>query len=204
MAEGEPGTDVLERADAAPADDPYMPPEDGPVAADSGSILDELRTRRAAIEQDQDTVIPVAVFGGKMAVHYRLLEWKRTQEFAERVQKAKGRDPLADLNASASLIAEATLCVMVPDPTQQGDPPPDAPTTWGWKSIDPSGEPVGFERHLLELFRIDTAGLGEKVKRRDIVRLVFNRDHAVTAHSQDVLEWMQDANGMVNREYAEG
>lgn len=203
MAEPEVPTEVLDQHDDRRDDDPYLPPE-GDAVSDGGSILDELRGRREDIAADQDTVIPVAVFEGKMAVHYRLLEWKRTQEFAQRVQKAQGRDPLADLHASGSLIAEACLGVMVPDPTQQGDPPEGAPSTWGWKSIDPSGEPVRFEVRLLELFRIPTDSLPAKVKGRDIVRLVFNRDHAVTAHSQEVLEWMQDANGTVNREYAEG
>lgn len=205
MADGD--TDVLDAEHEPatrpePAPSPYVPPE-GEVDS-TGSILDELRGRREAIADDLATVLPVMVFEGKLAVHYRLLEWKRTQEFAQRVQRAQGRDPLADLNASASLISEATLGVMIPDPDQQGTPPEDAPLTWGWKSIDPTGDPIRFEHRLLELFRIDTAGLPAKVKGRDIVRLIFNRDHAVTAHAQTLLEWMQDANGQVNREYAEG
>jgi hypothetical protein len=198
MAEAEP-TEVLERE--RPDDDLYEPPETEALPG-SGSILDELRERREAIASDTETVLPVEVFEGKLAVHYRLLEWKRTQEFAERVQKARGRDPLADLQASASLIAEATLGVLIPNPDEQGTPPEGAPVTWGWKSIDPSGEPVLFEQRLLELFRITNDG--PKLKRRDIVRLVFNRDHAVTAHAQDVLIWMQSANGQVNRDFAEG
>lgn len=175
--------------------------EDAQPPATGGSVLDGLIERREEIARDVDTVLPVEVFEGKLAIHYQLLEWKRTNEFATRLQKAQGRDPLADLNASASLIAEAALGVLVPDPEQQGTPPDDAPPTWGWKSIDPGGDVVRFEERLLELFRIESPG---KVKQRDVVRLVFNRDHAVTAHAQELLLWMQGANGQVSRDYAAG
>lgn len=167
-----------------------------------GSVLEGLIERREEIARDTETVLPVEVFEGKLAVHYQLLEWKRTNEFAQRLQKAQGRDPLADLNASASLIAEAALGVLVPDPEQQGTPPEDAGPTWGWRSVDPRGEVRRFDSVLLGLFRIDVPP--GKIKQRDVVRLVFNRDHAVTAHAQELLLWMQGANGEVSRDYAAG
>lgn len=182
-------------------DDPGGPAAQAVTPDPGTSLMDGLVAQREAIANERETVLPVAHFDGRMGVHYQLLPWEETNKYAKRVQNA--RDPKDELEAGAALIARACLGVLVPDPAVAGlTRPEDAPATWGWKSIDPEGGPCRFSSRLAELFRLPP--LPDHAKSADVVRLIFANDYAVSAHSGELLRWMQGENASVNRDFAEG
>lgn len=162
-------------------DEPTSVPE--PEAApDDGSLLSRIKARRRELQKTRTLDLEIAGYDGMLVARYKPLAWDVVKKIGEKVEKSK--HPRKELYAQADVIARACDAIYFKD--DEGN------------LRDPkSGQdvPVRYDDVLADILDLNGADTARKV-----VIQTFDNDLALTAHHNELAEWMQASDSEVDEE----
>ena len=144
-----------------------------------GSLAAQLREKYKNLQNQEghyDCEIPG--YNGILVARYKTVEWSLLKKLAKKVEKS--RDDRKELYAHADTLVRA--CDEIYGKDKDGKLIPLYKVFPGLEE----GVPVKYDHQLVQAF-----GLTAKSARDTLLQL-FNNDIAVTAHHNEVAEWMQD------------
>ena len=161
-------------------DDPTF---DSPVALvdkNPGSLLEQLRTKREAIRRERRIILDIPGYGGTIAARYRPLSWDVLKDIGIKAEKSK--HPKKELIAHADTIVRACEELYARRPE---DPK---------RTLIPLSEVLGTDAPVTFATAELAAAFGFTANSsRQAVFGLINDEVAVTAHHNELAEWMQDA-----------
>lgn len=153
------------------------------------AIIDTLREQYASATSDRRKILEIlpARFGGNLAARYQPIDWELTRKRTLKVARALagGSQVEAELELEAATIADACESILVR--TKDGGP---------WVELHETvekfraGGPVRFDQRLCEALGIEDT---ERMRQREIVRLVFKNEAALNNHYTLLDGWLREA-----------
>ncbi len=151
-----------------------------PRTSGGASALSELRKKREAIGQERRLKLEIPGYDGELVAVYKPIEWDRLKKVADKAEKSGAHRK--ELNAQADTIALACVTILGrKEGTDEMVPMHELyPAEFG-------DSPAVYDSRLAKAlgFEADTA--------RQCVLRLFNNDLAVTAHQNELGEWMQSS-----------
>lgn len=149
------------------------------AAVNPGSLAAQLQEQHRDLQEGRsyyDCDIPG--YRGNLVARYKVIEWTSLKKLAKKVEKS--RDDKKELYAHADTLVRA--CDEIFGKSSDGTLVPLYKVFPGLED----GVPVKYDHQLAQAFNLDC-----KTARETLLKL-FNNDVAVTAHHNEVAEWMQD------------
>jgi hypothetical protein len=170
--------EVEQRKTAWTDSDAIDEPVPEPIEAESGSVLDVIRSRRDSRAAEHEYDMPVPGYGGLLVLRCTPLRGETLTKLRLRLDRSK--DPSRDFALAAdvlSAVCENVLARRTPEAELE--------------PLDPTGEPVRLTERLAELLQVEASSA------RQLVRAVFSLapspEMAVGDAVGDYLAWAQGA-----------
>lgn len=144
----------------------------------SKSLMERLRSQRAAIGRERRLDLPIPGYDGLVA-RYKKVSWDETKKIAEKVDKSKS--PRRELMGHADYLVAACDTILVHDGEQL------RPIHEVFADMLDDDEPVKFDHRLAKILGIE----GDVDSARKVCLAVFNNPMAVTAQHNEVGQWNQ-------------
>lgn len=161
-------------------DDPVFEEPMDSVARDSGTLLEQLRAKREGIRRERRIILDIPGYGGTIAARYRPLSWEVLKDIGQKAEKSK--HPKKELVAHADTIARACEELYARRPE---DPR---------RTLIPLSEVLGTDGPVTFASAELPGAFGfSSTSTRQAVFGLINDELAITAHHNELAEWMQDA-----------
>jgi hypothetical protein len=180
---GDNGISVLSADEAM--DGPFE--EDVPVVEapeeTGSSIISDLRRRQQEVHRERHIDKEIPGYGGQMFARYRLFTFAELSALVPR--RGRGEQSEQNLRINVDLLAKACEEILV---RKDGELIPLAQEA----QFD---APVRYDARLAELLGIDAS------KARDVVLKTFGADLVLSAHADDLVEWMRNASDEADEDF---
>lgn len=193
--EDETLTEVPEAENGQPEQDDA--PRASVPAGEADSVMNRLRKRRAELRADHHLDAAIPGYDGELVARYRPLEWATFRAMAKKVELSKS--DRAELLAHADTLIKACDSIWIKDPD---DPRSDPKTGLRPVDEDPESPPVKYDDRLADYLGFAINNEAKTGPARQVLFGTFNNDLAVTAHYNEVTDWMNDVTQTVDNEFS--